>query len=820
MSGRVKKDLYTKEQLYDFSEQRSFPNDATEAAFLLGGIGTGNVSVGARGELRDWEIFNRPGKGNYLPYTFFAIRTDDGTRSVAKVLEAKLNPPFSKSHGFISSEVGGLPRFAASNMRGEYPFVWVNLEDGDVPVDVQMEAFTPFVPLDAVNSGIPAAIIRYKVHNHSAVAQKVSIVGSLFNAMGFQGYETFNYPILEGRGSNRYREGKGFAGIELTTDLPRDHKTYGNMALTTTSQTGISYKPEWLSGGWYDGITDFWDDFSSDGRLDAVSEYGAKGNTILQELGKVGSLCVEKTLEPGESTVYEFILAWYFPNRVRNWNEDHPFEDKPEVVQNHYATVFRDAWHVVEYLVANLVDLEDKTRRFHEAFFGTTLPVYVLDAVSSTLTVIRSTTCFWLADGTFAAYEGCHDKNGCCPGSCTHVWNYAQTLAFFFPQLEQNMRYVEFMRETSDEGEMNFRARSVYDGTEFLPTWQNLPPAADGQLGCVVRAYREWRVSGDNEFIRTLWPKIKKVINYSQKRWDTDGDGVLDGEQHNTYDIEFYGPNSMINSIFYAALRAGAEIAKFMGDEEQAKSWEDVFSKGSVTMDRLCWNGEYYIQVLEDVNAYRYQYGTGCLSDQVFGQFLAHVAGLGYVLPKEHVAKAVHSIYRYNFLPDFSDHVNPQRTYVLNDEAGLLLCSWPYGGRPKLPFVYSNEVWTGIEYHVAATLIYEGFVEEGLTIVKAVRDRHDGYRRNPWNEVECGHHYARSLASWGVYLALTGYQCDLVEGKVAFEPKISGEHFVGFWITGQGWGKYRQYRDSSTNELKQEFEVIYGEAPGRRQDGC
>lgn len=813
MDGR----LYTKEQLYNVTQQRVFPSDATEVAFLLGGIGTGNVSVGARGELRDWEIFNRPGKGNYLPYTFFAIRTDDGTDSVAKVLEAQLNPPFSNSHGFISSEVGGLPRFATSTLRGAYPFVQVSLEDENVPLEVALEAFTPFIPLDEVNSGIPAAIMRYTVQNASSKEQRVSIAGSLFNAMGFDGYETFRYPVLEGQGANRFRDNGAFSGVEMTTDLPNDHKTFGSMALTTTSQTGVSCKPEWLAGGWYDGATDFWDDFTSDGRLDLVSEYEAKGNTILQELGKVGSLCVEKTLAPGESGVFEFVLAWYFPNRVKNWDEDHRFETSAcssrEVVQNHYATIFDSAWNVSEYMVAHMRELETLSRQFHHAFFSTTLPAFVLDAVSSNLTVIRSTTCFWLADGTFAAYEGCHDRNGCCPGSCTHVWNYAQTAAFFFPKLEQSMRNIEFRQETSAEGEMNFRSLSVYGQEEFLPTWNNLPAAVDGQLGCVVRAYRDWRISGDNDFMSAIWPQIRAVINYSMERWDIDRDGVLDGEQHNTYDIEFYGPNSMINSIFYAALQAGVRIAEAMGDEDQALRWKDVFLEGSQAMDRMCWNGEYYEQILDDVNAYRYQYGKGCLSDQVFGQFLAHVAGLGYILPREHVAKAVYAIYRYNFSTDFSEHANPQRTYVLNDEAGLLLCSWPRGGRPKIPFVYSNEVWTGIEYHVAATLIYEGYVDEGLILVKTVRDRHDGFRRNPWNEVECGHHYARSLSSWGVYLALTGYQCDLVDQKVTFAPRVFADDFKGFWITGKGWGTYHQYLDPKTGEVQHGFELMYGEIP-------
>jgi hypothetical protein len=143
-------------------------------------------------------------------------------------------------------------------------------------------------------------------------------------------------------------------------------------------------------------------------------------------------------------------------------------------------------------------------------------------------------------------------------------------------------------------------------------------------------------------------------------------------------------------------------------------------------------------------------------------------------------------------MTDFREFSNGQRTYALNDERGLLLCSWPKGGRPPLPFVYSDEVWTGIEYHVASHLIYEGMIEEGLTVAKAVRDRYDGLRRNPWDEVECGHHYARAMSSWGLLPALTGFSYSGVEKRLEFAPKINAEDFASFWSTGSGWGRFAQ----------------------------
>ena len=204
------------------------------------------------------------------------------------------------------------------------------------------------------------------------------------------------------------------------------------------------------------------------------------------------------------------------------------------------------------------------------------------------------------------------------------------------------------------------------------------------------------------------------------------------------------------------------------------------------------------MQAFDRAQEEKYQVGAGCLSDQLLGQWMAHVTGLGHVLPEEHVKSAIHAVYRHNFKENLEDHANPQRIYALGDEGGLLLCSWPRGSRPLLPFVYSDEVWTGIEYQVAAHLIYEGYVDEGVRIVRAVRNRYDGQRRNPWDEVECGNHYARALASWSLLLALSGFHYSAPEKRMGFAPKSEEGRFVSFWSAEPGFGLYEQERTATT----------------------
>ncbi|HVU10146.1 MAG TPA: GH116 family glycosyl hydrolase, partial [Phototrophicaceae bacterium] len=528
---------------------------------------------------------------------------------------------------------------------------------------------------------------------------------------------------------------------------------------------------------------------------------------------------------------YPFWITGYFPNRRNTWMTQHqiqnaisqrnstPIGESTRVTRNHYTNHFADSWTVAQYAIKAWPRLEGETRQFHDAFFGSTLPSYVLDAVSANIVPIRSNTCFWLEDGRFYGWEGCFDNDGSCAGTCTHVWSYAYTLAYMFPALEREMRRIEFQIETEPDGYMFFRNfRSM--GEAFKWSWGDQKPeaASDGQMGSVLRAYREWKLSGDKAWLGSIWAGVKRSLEFASQHWDTDGDFVLDGRQHNTYDIEFYGPNPLSGIYYLAALRAGEELAKVMGEDDLAQHYHDGCARGSQKLDALIWNGEYFVQKIDDVDAYRYQHGLGCLSDQLLGQLHAHALGLGDLLPHNHVRKAIKSIFDYNFLPDFQNHTNCQRTYVLNHEAGLLLCTWPKGGRPKFPFPYSDEVWTGFEYHVAAELIYDGWLNDGLRIVAAVRDRHDGRSRSPWNEVECGHHYARSMSSWTVLLALSGQQSDLGHDTLTFNPVIDASsdpnRFQCFWSNGKAWGKFTQRRDNAQSDWTFDVEVIGGSLDG------
>ncbi len=800
------------------NKTRTFDASATALAFPLGGIGTGNVSLGARGDLRDWEIFNNPAKGNTSPNTFFAIRLEpEGEKAQTRVLEGPLAAPHMLSHGYHPVTSAGLPRFAETKFKGEYPFANIEFKDPTMPADICLEAFTPLIPLNPEDSGIPCAILTYTVRNSSKKPMKLSLVGSLINPVGGIQLNQFQFvdPSQKGKSINEFRDSEGLRGLYLHAEgIAENDLDFGSVSLVT-DHSSVTVKPAWQRGAWFDFLREFWNDFSSDGQLDALDYQD------LPEHGNpdTGSLGLLDTLEPNEEKTYRFVLAWHFPNRLNSWQRS-----SENITRNNYAKRFDSAWSVAEYVVANFERLQAETRMFHQALFSTSLPSYVIDALSANIVPLRSHTCFWLEDGSFYGWEGCFDDFGCCAGTCTHVWSYAQTLAYLFPSLERRMREIEFLTETEDDGYMTFRTFKPF-GESFTWQWGEQKPeaAVDGQMGCILRVYREWLLCGDNDWLVKLWPAVKRSLAFAPKQWDSDDDGVLDGRQHNTYDIEFYGPNPLSMIYYLAALRAAEEMAKVLGEEDTARAFHNAFEIGSRKTDEMLFNGEYYIQKLEDVNAHHYQHGEGCLSDQLLGQLHGHILGLGELLPREHTESTLKAIFDYNFCHDFHNHVNPQRTYVLNDEKGLLLCSWPKGGEPDYPFVYSDEVWTGIEYQVAAHLIYEGGLKEGLEIIEAVRERHDGVRRNPWNEVECGHHYARSMASWAILLAASGFQTNMNEGVMSFEPVLEAsteaQNFKCFWSTAKGWGTYSQILDSNGN-WQPKVDVLAGDMTGIRVKAC
>jgi len=779
---------------------RTFTGESLrEIAFPLGGIGTGCISLGGRGQLRDWEIFNRPNQGFRPRFTFASLRveTPDG-KSDARVLESPILPPYAGPFGSERSNGEGFPHVAWNTFRGEYPIAWIQFEDDRLPLSVSLEAFNPFIPLNDFDSSLPVAILIYRLENITDAPARALLVWTLENVVGYRGSGPLGSSDLGGN-RNAFRADGGLKGFVLdSAALPADSPRYGSMVLATPWPV-VTYTPDIGGGGEFDTGHIFWDALSRQGAFDEVEACGPtpEGQSAICALG------MKVDIQPGEPIEVPVLIAWHFPNFIKYWHRG-PEEQKPRWL-NYYASHFADAWEVASYVNDNLERLHAQTMRYHDALFDSTLPGPVLDAASSQTSTLKSPTCLRLEDGTFYGFEGCSSTAGCCEGSCTHVWNYQQALPFLFPALERSMRSADYTYNLREQdGRMCFRIGLPLGTSDW-----DFHAAADGQLGGIIKTYRDWLLSGDDEWLRSLWPRVKKALAYAWKEWDRDEDGIIEGVQHNTYDIELVGPNPLTGAFYMGALRAAEEMARYLGEEDLAARYRELFERGSAAMDEMLFNGEYYVQRYDPAQAPTQQFGEGCLSDQMLGQWLASLCGLGYLFRPQNVRSALLSVFRYNWRRNLTDHVNPQRIYAVNDEAGLLMCTWPHGGRPLIPTRYCDEVWTGIEYQVASHLIMEGFVEEGLAIVEGARRRYDGIRRNPWDEVECGSHYARAMSSWGLIIALSGYFYSARERLMQFSPKVSQGDFRCFWSNASAWGTFCQKLSENLAEIR--LDVLHGE---------
>jgi uncharacterized protein (DUF608 family) len=387
------------------------------------------------------------------------------------------------------------------------------------------------------------------------------------------------------------------------------------------------------------------------------------------------------------------------------------------------------------------------------------------------------------------------------------VWGYEQSLSRLFPALERDMRRIDFTHQQRADGGVNNRTEVP---SPSHPTGEQ--PFSDGHASCILKAYREALNQPDDKFLREYWPHIKRGVEYlisrDAKAAGGQPAGILQDDQWNTYDEALHGVTTFISGYYLAALRAGEEWARRAGDPAAAERFHAVFEQGQKKLVELCWNGEYFQQHLPDYQKHPGEVGPGCMSDQLIGQWWAHQLGLGYILPQEKVVAALRAVFKYNWKSDLTSWQHAPRAFAGAKDKGLIICTWPKGGRPGNVMLYSDEVWTGIEYQVAAHLIYEGLVEEGFAVVKGARDRYDGIPRapigrNPWNEIECGGHYARAMSSWSLLLALSGWEYDGPRQALRFTPRHTPENFKGFFAGPDGWGSLRQAREGAAqrNEL-------------------
>ncbi|MBX3120482.1 MAG: hypothetical protein KF784_15595 [Fimbriimonadaceae bacterium] len=891
----------------------------------VGGICCGQLYLSGDGRLWCWDIFNLPNK-------------DIGTIRNGANYAKPMKPGNDHNFGVFfqgDREMAELSRksFSATEFIGRYPIGQVRYSDPAESCEITLEAFSPFIPLNTDDSGIPCTILSYKVTNKSQSAKSVtlgivsnnpvarrartlrkvelvsdrflddSFVGVQFFGIGrsasessrpdilFDDFESETYtkwkvegtafgagPVehdkmpdymgaIGGQGKRSANTHHWRAGGDVVqadqhvgklTSIPftieRNYITFliggGNHPGKTCVNLLVDGKQvrtiagpnsnlmragnfdvkEFMGkqavlevvdnerGGWgqisIDHIV-----FSDQPRLDpqkyedepdagsfAIAVLSAHPNLKRTAPEADGSekLLTTIDLRAGETQEVTFAVAWHFPNPDR---KELGFLQDIQKLKRHYAKRFKDAKDVVAYVATNFDRLAGETRKWVKTWYeDSTLPHWFLERTFMPTSILASQTCYRFDNDRFYGWEGIY----CCAGTCTHVWQYAQAVGRVFPALERDLRArADYTIGFHESGALGHRGEA----------WQSV--AHDGQCGTIMRVYREHTMSADSAFLRRIWPRVKKSIEYMIGQ-DLDDDGILEGAQFNTLDATWYGPMAWISSLYCGALRAGEAMASEMGDTAFSAKCRRIADSGMARMTKDLYNGEYFIHKLDPNHPETNATGNGCHADQAFGQSYMWQLGLPRVQTQSETVSALKSLYKYNFCPDIGPYrennknVKGGRWFAMPGEAGLLVCTWPHGGSEiavakgadAWAAMYFNECWTGFEYQVAGHMLYEGLVDEGLTITKTVDDRYSAARRNPYNEIECSDHYARAMASYGVYNGALGFKYHGPKGELSFSPAWGKENFKAAFIAAEGWGSYEQRSTGRRHSFK--LTISYG----------
>ena len=784
-------------------------------AYPLGGLGAGCICIEGSGALSGFTLDHKP--DIYHEPTAYGVLAVKG--GATKVLEGPV--PDSKifrvplgGHGLAEwhgHKQYGLPRFREAEFSAAFPFGRVAMRDSIMPCSVTLTGWSPFVPGDENRSGLPVAGLEYEFVNETDECVEA----------------TFSFHVYKNV-FHRTDMGKGCyvrlipSGFQLESDPGKEDERVQFFSVTCDDkdmQTHCRFVKSidnYAIGG-FDRLAAQW----------RVLESAEVKSSVPYEDNRAEGVCiyVPLLLQPKEKKCVRLQLSWYTPESDMSAGSL-PVTEDPRCYKPYYSVLFENSGVLSAYWLENYQTLRDETVRFTEAFLSSTLPEIVMEAVEANLSILKSPTILRQHDGRMWAWEGVGENFGSCHGSCTHVWNYAQAVAHLFPGMERSLRETEFGESQNEEGRQSFRSSLPIRTADF-----DYYPASDGQLGGILKVYRDWRISGDSMWLRAKWPLVKKSLDYCISIWDIGRKGILFAPHHNTYDIEFWGPDGMCGSIYLGALSAASKMAKFLG--EDAERYDTLFEKGKVYLENELFNGTFFFQKVEKDDfappeveldeatsaIYReegpsHQYGKGLLSDGVIGAWMAQLYMNEEILDSDKVKSHLSALYRHNLKKDLTDHVNVQRSgYALGNEGGLLLCTWPMGEKPTMPFIYSDEVWTGIEYQVASHMLLMGLEDYALEVIQTCRGRYAGKRRNPFDEYECGHWYARALSSYSLLQAYSGIFYDAVSKVLRIAPRIQGD-FRCFFSTETGYGCAGVKNDEPF------VEVLSGEIPYSSVEYC
>ena len=776
------------DSLFERGAPTVYAKSRNELRFIgmpVGGICCGCVYAGGDGRLWLWDIFNQNQLGvvkKVLPISLegFNAREIDNVQGSLYLEPLTEESPFQQGYALLIKDNGttSLRRLHHDDweeitFETTYPVATVRYSDKHLPIEVTAELFSPYIPGNAKDSGLPATIQSITVKNTAAAGSvSVQLVGWLENKML---WVTERSNGAFSRSNEAVREGS-LNGISLRCALSdsslEQAADFGSMCLTAINKEAV-----------------FIPDISREkgGAAPAIRDLVKVSNG-----SPMAGVSIQHELDPGAAFTADFVISWHTPNISFSNRGDEVTAQKAD--KHYYTTLFDSATSVAMYISQEYGRLKSQTFIWKQTWYDSSLPWWFLERTFNNIPAIATTSTHRFENGRYYAWEGV----GCCHGNCTHVYQYAHALSRIFPELERDTRErVDLGPGVGyDEATGMIRIRGEKTG-----------PSIDGQAGTVLRIYREHQMCADNQFLQRNWPKIKKAVAFIMVQ-DKNKDGMEDTPLENTLDALWHGEISWIVGLCIAGVRAGQAMAEEMNDSEFAAQCRQYVELGRRNMEEQLFNGEYFIH-RPDPAVGKKEIGSfnTCHIDQVYGQCWAWQVNLGRILSKEKTMSALRSLWKYNYMPDVGPYIKVHaggRFYALAGEGGMIMNTNPsndpnpYGNAKAWQVGYFSECMSGFEHQVASHMMAEGMIKESLVLTRSIHDRYHAYKRNPFNEVECSDHYGRAMASYGTFLSACGFTYHGPKGEIGFSPKLTPENFKAPFTTAEGWGTYSQTRHVKT----------------------
>gem|GEM_PF-670607 len=767
-------------------------SDRVRSGIAVGGLGTGYVELRKDGRFYNWTIMNNWPLGTGEPFVVKSYPRNDEDQSLMFFLvryQVEGEQPRIKllqlNNGLSEGALQGIdyyyPWMSAVeriDYSASFPFSGLTFTDPEMPFDIHLEVFSPFIPHDAKNSSLPGAYFNFTVEATGDKQVKVFLIATLRNLVG--------YDVLDKHFITRPHQGEHYKGYSMTCGgMDPAHSSMGEMGFFSLSDRSSYYLGWEHKHPYYEKllVSDRFEDLNDTPNRNMEVD----GRTVARHSDNNNQRCfssigVDHQLQPGQSFSHSFVFCWYFPNNYGGTegnqeagDDDYVIDvDRTRIQGHYYNNFFSSAEQAGLYLADHQEMLTEKTRRFHRDFYNSSVPVYVLHQVNSHFNTFIASSVF-TKNGTFAIREGMSPHQPWGPYGTIDVALYGSVSAIaLFPELQKNMMRAHRRLQTG-QGEIHHGLQTDVE-LEHNGTW-GVFHRIDLVPNYIQIVLRDYFWTGDRDYLKEMWPSVRKGIHYILRERDSDGDMMPDMEGIMcSYDnFPMYGLASYIQSQWMAAMVSVSRAAPVAGDRETGRLAEEILRQGRDLMDSKLWNGEYY----RLSNDYRGSHGMdeGILTDQLIGQWVAHQSDLGYLVERDHVRSALSAIFEASYRAGF----------------GLRNCTWP--SHPDLYPIHetdlwvdqANTCWSGVELAFASFLIYEGMVREGEEVIRTVDNR---YRKSGlyWDHQEFGGHYYRPMSAWSVLHAYLGL--GISDGHYSFSPKLSQPEYTLFFSHGNGTAHY------------------------------